>query len=63
MGFTRTKQQDNNTAYYTEFVFDEELDLDSLPTEETECSIGSVALCIATGDVYMLNSLREWIKI
>ena len=61
MGYAVTKQQNSNTAYYTEFVIDTDADLPNIPIEE--CSVGSAALCLDTGSVYMLNSEREWIEL
>lgn len=43
-----------------EFVVDSETDIALLPLE---CAMGSTAFVIETGDVYMLNGKREWVKI
>lgn len=50
-----------HTAYgHKEFMIDTVADLDDLPIN---IPMGSVAFCIATSDVYMLNGSREWVKI
>lgn len=61
MGYAIIKQQNTNSAYYTEFVIDTDADLDNVPIDE--CSVGSSVLCLDTGDVYMLNSAKEWVEI
>lgn len=43
-----------------EFVVDAVEDIKKLPTD---CPMGSAALCIETGDVYCLNSQKEWINL
>lgn len=63
MAYTRIKQQDHNNTQYTEFVVDNESEIVTVPTDPSECSVGSVALCIDSGEVYMLNSQRKWVKI
>lgn len=53
------KQQGGRTDYnYKEFICDAVEDLSKLPVNSA--SAGSVAYVIATGDVYMLNSKKEW---
>ena len=42
-----------------EFVCDAESDITDLPA----CGCGSVALVIATGDVYIVNPSGAWVKI
>lgn len=42
-----------------EFICDEEADVKKLPVSDTP---GSRALVIASGNVYYLNSKRQWIK-
>ena len=63
MGYTRIKQQDHNNTQYTEFAVDTEDEISTLPTSPSDCSVGSVALCINTSEVYMLNSQRRWVKL
>lgn len=60
MSFARIKQQDHNNTYYTEFVCDYITDIATLPTSQEEVSMGSAAICLEDGEVYMLNSRREW---
>lgn len=43
-----------------EFVVDTEADIKLLPLD---CAMGSTAFVINTGDVYMLNGKKEWVKI
>lgn len=43
-----------------EFVIDTEKDVDNLPVD---VATGSVALCIETSAVYMINSKGEWKEI
>lgn len=58
MAYT-VKQQGGRTDYnYKEFICDKAEDLSKLPVNSA-CA-GSVAYIIATGDVYMLNSKKEW---
>ena len=52
---------------YSEFICDEESDIANLPTsihhEYTECehcSVGSKALVVGTGNLYILNNKNEW---
>jgi hypothetical protein len=42
-----------------EFACDTVEDLKSLP----ECSMGSTAIIIATAEVYMMGSEKEWVKL
>jgi hypothetical protein len=42
-----------------EYVCDTTEDLTHLP----RCGMGSTALVIATGEVYMKNSYGEWVKL
>jgi hypothetical protein len=63
MGYSRIKQQDHNNTYYTEFVVDTIADIATLPTSTKEVSIGSAAICIEDGEVYLLNSNGEWVMI
>jgi hypothetical protein len=53
--------QNGKTSYdVKEFVIDTPQDLTSLPTN---AAMGSSAIVISTGAVYMLNSSGEWIEI
>lgn len=45
---------------YREFCVDTEDDLGDLPVDTAP---GSVAICIETSAVYMLNSKGEWVEI
>lgn len=51
---------DGDVAYgVKEFVCDTLDDLNTLPP----CQMGSVAIVIATAEVYMKNSKGEWVKL
>lgn len=43
-----------------EFVIDTVDDIENLPIDVPQ---GSVAFCIATSSVYMINGSREWVEI
>lgn len=43
-----------------EFACDTPADIAKLPVS---CAMGSTAIIISTGEVYMLNSKREWVKL
>lgn len=59
--FKITKQNERTATYVTEFVADEEADIQELPT--TEVAPGSVCIVTATSNVYMLNNQEEWIRL
>lgn len=44
------------------FYCDSASDVSSLPTDESLVAPGASAVVITTGDVYMLNSQRQWTK-
>ena len=49
------------TAYnVNEYVIDSPDDIKNLPKH---CKMGSSALIISTGEVYIKNGLGEWVKI
>lgn len=56
-------RQGGRTDYnYKEWYLDTEEDLQEISEEELKSACtGSVAYVIATGNVYMLNSEKEWI--
>lgn len=54
-----TKQNDNVSAYVTEFVADTEADVKDLPTDIKEVYPGSTCIVVATADVYILNNQGE----
>ncbi len=56
-------RQGGRTDYnYKEWYLDTEADLQEISEEELKSACtGSVAYVIATGNVYMLNSEKEWI--
>lgn len=57
MGF---KIRDNNKDKdVNEYMIDTPEDLESLPKNNS----GSVAICVSTADVYMLNTKHEWVKL
>mgnify|MGYP001625504080 CR=1 FL=1 len=54
------KQNDNISAYVTEFVADSADDIQDLPQNVYP---GSTCTVTETSDVYMLNNKREWVKL
>ena len=51
---------DGDVSYgLKEFVCDTPEDLKTLPA----CQMGSSCIVISTGEVYMLNSEKEWVKL
>ena len=57
MGYN-TLSQSGHTAYgIKEFVVDTDDDIKNLPTDGP---MGSAALSIASGNVFILNSKRKW---
>jgi len=52
-------QNGSRTYGVTNYVVDTTDDISKLPTY---CKMGSSARVIATGDLYLLNSEKEWIK-
>ncbi len=60
---TRIVRQGGRTDYnYKEWYLDTEADLETISEDELKSACtGSVAYIIATGNVYMLNSEKEWI--
>ena len=56
----KVTQLDGDVQYgVNEYVCDTANDLATLP----RCSMGSVAIIISTGEVYMKNSQNEWVKL
>ena len=55
-----TKQNDNVSAYVTEFIADTEDDIQKLPTDVYP---GSTCIVAATSNVYILNNEKQWIKL
>lgn len=54
-------QTDSNVTYgVNQYAIDSADKLENLPKT---CMPGSAAIDISTGDVYMLNTSREWKKI
>ena len=54
-------KQNGRPAYnLVEYVVDTEDDIKSLPKG---VAMGSTAFIIGTGDVFMLNGKKEWVKI
>jgi len=54
---------DRKHPRYKEFLCDDIADIAELSSDPRENAFGSMALVIATGDIYCLNSKREWVKI
>lgn len=45
------------------FAVDEPQDLQNILADPSYDEQGTAAIVISTGDVYMLNSKREWVKL
>lgn len=45
-------------AYQCEYILDTEADVPNLP----ECCVGSTAIVVASGNVYMVNASGVWTK-
>lgn len=58
MAIKQTKYDRNYDV--AEFAFDSEEDFKNLPQTAT---MGSIAICISTGSVYMMNSQGEWKEV
>lgn len=54
------KQNDNISAYVTEFIADTEADIAELPKDVFP---GSTCIVAETANVYILNSKKEWVKL
>lgn len=57
------KQNDNISAYVSDFVCDTEADITSLPTKPNKVYPGSTCLVASTSEVYVLNASYEWVKL
>lgn len=56
-------RQDGETLYgIKEFLLDSEDDVKNLPVDP-KVHVGSTALIIPTGTLYMLNGSRQWIEV
>lgn len=51
---------DNRDFDWEEYIIDTSSDVVDLPTT---CGWGSRAICISTGDIYILNSNKEWVTL
>lgn len=60
MAYKLTKQASREDYNLKEFFCDTAADLAAI--DKTMACAGSVAYIIATSDVYILNSNKEWIK-
>lgn len=47
-------------AKLTEFYLDDPQDVKDLPTD---CAVGSTAIVMATAQVFMMNSRKEWVEL
>lgn len=54
------KQNDNISAYVTEYVADTEADIADLPTTVYP---GSTCIVTETSSVYMLSANHQWVKL
>lgn len=43
-----------------EYICDFEDDIENLPTG---CAVGSTAYIIETGDIYIINGFKKWVKM
>lgn len=57
MGYNALSQSGHTAYGIKEFVVDEEEDIEKLPID---VPMGSAALVIKTGKVYVMNSQDEW---
>ena len=56
-------RQDGETLYgIKEFILDSEDDIKNLPTHN-KVHVGSTALVIPTGALYMLNGSHKWVEV
>ena len=46
-----------------DYMCDEDADISDLPTSEDEVEIGASCLSIESGDLYILNSSRTWVRL
>ena len=62
---TRLMGSGNSSRHsgYREFFVDDESDIATLPSTPAEIAWGAVALVIATGNVYILNSKYAWVML
>lgn len=58
--FTLLSQNGKVQQGNKEYVCDTEEDLKKLPQT---CNLGDLAFIIKTGDVFMINSEGEWVKV
>ena len=58
--YTIVKENNGISGYYAEFLVDEDKDISALPVQPS-CATGSKATVIANGNIYVLNSKKEWI--
>ena len=57
-------KQDGDTLYgIKEFILDSAEDVANLPTNIPKIRVGSTALVISSGDLYMLNGDGKWVLI
>ncbi len=51
---------DDRDFDWEEYILETPADVPDLPTS---CGWGSTALCISTGDIYILTSEKQWIVL
>ena len=57
-------KQDGDTLYgIKEFIIDSAEDVANLPTNIPKIRVGSTALVISSGDLYMLNGNGKWVLL
>lgn len=57
------KQNDNVSAYVTEFVADTVADVALLPTTPDKVYPGSTCLVAEGSKVFVLNASRQWVEL
>lgn len=62
MAINITKQGDTTTPYVTSLTVDTAAEVSNLPIQP-EVATGSTCFVIATGAIYMLNSVNQWVEI
>lgn len=55
-----SKQHGKESYRVMEYIVDTATEVNNLPKDVAP---GSVAFCVATGDIYMLNGQKVWVKI
>ena len=69
MAFARVSVEDSfyNTANIwvpgaSQFLCEEEADIEKLPTEPAKIAVGSIAMVIETGHIYIFGPSKKWLQ-